>query len=210
MAVFQGALPPCGCYRLSWRPGAPRAAKAPSGVMQVITFTGDSSPGSVMTHIIPGRVIPPRGVAPPSHICPICSVVSPCDPGAARRDVCKSSRFQGTRRTHVPFSLPVPCERGRSGERGGRLRVGSRSFRQPPLLHQEVAMVTGGGVERADDGSSALVAAMRTEQAERVAVATGHERIGGRVQRSRLSRLGRRRPATIVPCCSRRRQSSSR
>jgi len=33
-----------------------------------------------------------------AHICPICSLLSPCPPGAALRDLSQLSRFQGTSR----------------------------------------------------------------------------------------------------------------
>jgi hypothetical protein len=33
-----------------------------------------------------------------ADICPMCALFAPCQPGAALRDLCKPSRFQGTRR----------------------------------------------------------------------------------------------------------------
>ena len=52
-------------------------------------------PGTVIRHIIPGRGIPPRGVAPPSHM-PNMLGRRALRSGRALRDLCNESLFQDT------------------------------------------------------------------------------------------------------------------
>src|SRR4029077_14951595 len=41
------------------------------------------------------------------HILPVCSVVAPCHPGAALRDLCNASHFQGTSDPRIDRLTPV-------------------------------------------------------------------------------------------------------
>ena len=85
-----------------------------------------------MRHIIPGRGIPPRGVARRSDM-PNILAPAPCDPGAALRDLCNTSRFQGTSEAalHECFrrSLARKLDRQKS-------RVIASSFLAPPEAGQ--------------------------------------------------------------------------
>ena len=100
---FQGARSGHGARRAgSHRRLARRRGGTPGRVRRLV-------PGNVIRHIIPGRGIPsPPQRAPTArrgpglaalllpHMGPLCSVVAPCHPGAALRDSCNESRFQGT------------------------------------------------------------------------------------------------------------------
>jgi hypothetical protein len=68
-----------------------------------------------MTHTIPGRGIPLAALLI-AHICPICSLFAPCHPGAALRDLCKSSRLPGDsfRTARIVPSLFASRERSRA------------------------------------------------------------------------------------------------
>ena len=67
----------------------------------------------------------------PPHIGPLCSVVAPGDPGAARRDLGNASRSQGTSRflpgTRRPLLIQVPQEHRRSGRRCSGAPLGDLS-----------------------------------------------------------------------------------